>query len=212
MTRHAKMLLGGVALAAIGLGTAGAIARHGPPGGWGHHGKGHHGGMFGSEMGRMGMFCRGERAAEMTDHMLVRIEHKAKLTDAQKPALEELKTAARNAATKIQAACPATPAATAEPSKDATPPARPSPIERLANAEAMTAATLDAIKTVRPAAEKLYAQLSDEQKAALNERPHGKWGRGSWHRDGRHGGSDRGEGRGPDRGAGSEGGDPDTLP
>ncbi len=74
---------------------------------------------------------------------------------------------------------------------------------------AMTAATLDAIKTVRPAAEKLYAQLSEEQKTAINERPHRKWGRG-WNRDGRgpdRGGPDRGDGRGPDRDRGSDDGD-----
>lgn len=203
MTRNTKLLIGGIALAAIGLGAAGAIARHGDHGGWGRHG-GHHGGMD-------RMLCGDSRAAEMADHMLVRLEHRAKLTDAQKPAFEELKTAARSAAQKVQAACPAKPAAAA----DGTRPPRPSPIERLANAEAMTAAKLEAIKAVRPAAEKLYAQLSDEQKTAINARPERKWGRGKWwNRDGRHGGpdrggADRGEGRGPDRG--SDDGEP-ALP
>ena len=46
-------------------------------------------------------------------------------------------------------------------------------------------ASLDAIKTVRPAAEKFYASLSDEQKSALVE-----------HRD--HGWRDRGDDAGPD--------------
>lgn len=207
MTRHTKILLGGVALAAIGLGAAGAIARHGPHGsGWGHHG-----GMFDSGMGRMGMLCQDGRAAEMADHMLVHIEHKVKPTEAQKTAFEELKTAARSAVTKAQAGCPIK--AAAEPAKDGTPPPRPSPVERLANAEAMTAATLEAIKIVRPAAEKFYTALSGEQKAAINERPSGKWGRGGWHRGGGHGGPDRGDAPGEtDRGPGSDDGDADTLP
>ena len=46
-------------------------------------------------------------------------------------------------------------------------------------------ASLDAIKTVRPAAEKFYASLSDEQKVALTE-----------HRG--HGWRDRGDDAGPD--------------
>jgi hypothetical protein len=207
------MLLGSVALAALSLGAAGAIARHGSDG-WGQHRGGHQGGFFGGGMGRMGMLCREGRAAEMADHMLVRIEHKVKPTEAQKAVFEELKTAARSAVTKAQAGCPVK--AAVEPAKEGTPPPRPSPIERLANAEAMTAATLEAIKTVRPAAEKFYAALSDEQKAAINERRGGKWGRGGWHRGDRHG-PDRGKApgasdRGHDRGPGSDDGDPDTLP
>ena len=212
MTRHTKLLLGGVALAALGLGAAGAIARHGDQG-WGRHGFGHHGGMFGGPgMGHSGLLCRDGRAGEMADHMLVSIEHKVKPTEAQKAAFDDLKTAARSAVAKAQTGCPVK--ATVEPAKDgtATRPPRPSPVERLANAEAMTAATLDAIKMVRPAAEKFYAALSEEQKAALNERPDHKGGRGWWHRDGHRGGPDRGEGRGPDRGSGSDDGDPGTLP
>lgn len=223
MTRNSKLLIGGIALAVAGLGAAGAIARHGPHG-WGHGGWGHHGGSRGGPMGMgmfggpMGMMCRDGQAAEKTDHMLVHIEHRAKPTEAQKAAFEEFKSAARSAATKVQAGCPAT--AALEPPKDGTPPPRPSPIERLANAETMTAATLDAIKTVRPAAEKFYAALSAEQKAAIDEQPGGEkrgwgWGRhrgpGSGPGDG--GPDDRGpggpEGRGPDRGPGP--GDTDTT-
>jgi hypothetical protein len=200
MTRHAKLLLGGTAVALIGLGAAGAVARQGH-GGWG---GGHHGGFMGHGFGGPGMMrmCRGEnRAEEMADHMIVRIEHRAKLTEAQKPAFDELKGALRSAAAKVQAACPAKP----QPAQDGSRPPRPSPIERLANAEAMTAATLDAIKTVRPAAEKLYAALSDEQKASLTpDRRRGWW---------RHRGGDdeRGRDRGPNRGPGRDDGD-ESLP
>lgn len=194
MTRKTKLLLGGVALTAIGLGAAGAMARHGHHG-WGHHG-GMHGGMFGPGFGHIGRVCRDGRTAEMADHIAVRIEHRAKPTEAQRAAFDDLKTAMKSAAGKLQAGCPAQ--AVAEPGKDDVPPARPSPVERLANAEAMTAATLEAIKTVRPAAEKFYAQLTDEQKASLTPERKG-WG---WwrHRDrGPDGGHDRGPGRGPDR-------------
>ncbi|MGQ0674445.1 MAG: Spy/CpxP family protein refolding chaperone [Hyphomicrobium sp.] len=197
MTRHAKLLLGGVAVAALGLGAAGAIARHG------HHGHGFggmHGGMFGPGMGSMGKFCRDGRTAEMADLMLVRLEYRVKPTDAQKAGFEELKSATRAAAGKLAAGCPARPA---EPAQTDGPRPRPSPVERLANAEAMTAATLDAIKTVRPAAEKFYATLSEAQKTALNERPH-RWGRGK-------GKSDRGE-RGAYRDQDREPGGPEGEP
>jgi hypothetical protein len=100
----------------------------------------------------------------MVDHILVHIDHKVKPTDAQKAVFDELKTATRVAAEKMKTACP--PVASTEAPK--------SPIERLDRAQARLEASLDAIKTVRPAAEKFYASLSDEQKAALLEhRGHG---------------------------------------
>jgi hypothetical protein len=202
MTPRSKYLLAGVALAVIGLGAAGAIARHGHHG-WGHHGRDPHGwGRHGGHMGMLGFvggpgnrFCRGD-GAEMADHMLVHLEHKVKPTEAQKAGFEELKTSIRSAAARMQAACPAK--AAAEPPKDGTPPAMPNPIERLERAQAMTEATLEAIKTVRPAAEKFYASLSDQQKTSLSERERGgkRWGHG-WrhHRDRDDDDGDRGEER-----------------
>jgi hypothetical protein len=127
----------------------------------------------------------------MADHLLVRIEHKVKPTEAQKPAFEELKTAIKAAAGKVQQACPAQSAQTAPGDQSAAP---ANPLERLANAETMTAATLEAIKTVRPAAEKFYATLDDGQKKKLSER-WGKW---------RHGGWGRYRGHGPDGGPGDD--------
>ncbi|MEQ1695139.1 MAG: Spy/CpxP family protein refolding chaperone [Hyphomicrobiaceae bacterium] len=177
MTRNKKILIGGIALAAI---AAGALAASAARGGFGHHG-GRMGGMGG---GMMGAVCRGD-AAEMADHMLVRIEHKVKPTDAQKPAFDELKTAAKAAAAKAKAGCPAAPVQAA----DGTRPAPKPPTERLAAMEAALAAQLDAVRTVRPAAEKFYASLTQEQKQAFAERERG--GVRGMHR----GGGD-GEGRG----------------
>src|SRR5262245_2050575 len=182
MTRNRRLVLAGVATAAIGLAAAGAYAAH-RDGGWKGHGWGHRGGHMGF-MGLggigapMGRICRGD-PSEMTDHMLVRIEHKVKPTDAQKGAFEDLKTAARSAADRIKAACPADVA-------DQDPP-RPtlSPIDRLSRTQTQLEASLEAVKTVRPAAEKFYVALSDEQKAKLNERRgwRGKGERGEHRRD-----------------------------
>ena len=185
MTRNRKFLLGGLALGVIAAGAVAASAHRGE-GGFGRHG--HHGGMD-----RMGGLCQGN-LAEMADHMLVGIEHKVKPTDAQKPAFEELKAAARTAAAKAKAGCPAKTGQSADGAK----PAPKAPTERLALMEAGLAAQLEAIRTVRPAAEKFYATLSDEQKKAFAERgrEHGGWG----HRGG-EGGEKRGWGH---RGRGDE--------
>ena len=181
MTRNRKFIVAGVALAATGLAAAGAFAHRGGP--WGHHGWDHHGGLMGPMAfgGPTGGFCRGD-GAEMADHFLVHIEHKVKLTDAQKAPFEELKTATRAAAEKMKAGCPQV--ASADAPKDGPKPAQ-SPIEQLDRAQARLAASLDAIKTVRPAAEKFYTSLSEEQKSALVE-----------HRG--HGWRDRGDDAGPD--------------
>jgi LTXXQ motif family protein len=173
MTRNRTYILAGVAAAAVGLAAAGAIAARGD---WQHFGRqgggGHRGGMM-MGMGGFGLgigsplhrLCRGD-AGEMTDHMLVRIEHKIKPTDAQKPAFDDLKTAMRTAAEKIEASCPAKP----DPAKAAEGEKRPrlTPVERLAQTQAGLEASLEAVKTVRPAAEKFYASLSDDQKAKFN--------------------------------------------
>jgi hypothetical protein len=75
---------------------------------------------------------------------------------------------------KMKAGCPRV---GAEATKNPKSPL--SPIARLDRAQARLEASLDAIKTVRPAAEKFYAILSDEQKAALLEhRGHGWRDRG----------------------------------
>jgi hypothetical protein len=174
MTRNRRFIVVGLAVAAVGLLTAGAFAERGGP--WEHHGWHGHGG---DRMAFGGRFCRGD-SAEMADHILVHIDHKVKPTDAQKAAFEDLKTALRAAAEKMKAGCPQGAGAEARTTKSPL-----SPIERLDRAQARLEASLDAIKTVRPAAEKFYAGLSDEQKAAFLE-----------HRG--HGWRDRGDDSGPD--------------
>lgn len=171
MTRKGKFILAGVTAATFGLAAAGAIAARGD---WQHFGR--HGHRAGAMMGMGGFglgigsplqrLCRGD-AGEMADHMLVRIEHKIKPTDAQKGAFEDFKTATRAAAQKIEAACPTKTADAAKP-EDGTPRSRLTPVERLAQTEAGLEASLDAVKTMRPAAEKFYASLSDDQKAKFN--------------------------------------------
>ncbi len=211
MTRNKKLLAGGLALALI---SAGGLAASAHRGGMGHGPGGH--GMMGGPM--MGAVCSG-RGAEMADHMLVGLQYKVNPTDAQKPAFEELKAAAKTAAAKAQAGCPAKPAATA----DGTPPPRKAPTERLALMETALAAQLDAIRTVRPAAEKFYATLSDDQKKTVTEM--GPGGKGGWNRDGgrdgerggerghhgwgHHMGGDRGGDRGGDAGPGAAPANPD---
>lgn len=188
MTRNKKIVFGSIALAAI---AAGGLAASAARGGFGHHGGGKMGGMG----GMMGAVCKGD-ASEMADHMLIRLEYKVKPTDAQKPAFEDLKAAAKAAAAKAKAGCPAKPVQAADGSR----PAPKSPTERLASMEVALAAQLDAVRTVRPAAEKFYASLSDEQKNAFAEREHGK--RGWGHRGGGDG-DERGgrhHGRGGERG------------
>jgi LTXXQ motif family protein len=156
MTRNRKFIVAGLSLAAISIAAAGAFAERGRE----DHGWRHHGGEL---MAFGGGFCRGD-SAEMADHILVHIDHKVKPTDAQKAVFEELKTATRVAAEKMKAGCPQV-AGTEAPK---------SPIERLDRAQARLETSLDAIKTVRPAVEKFYASLSDEQKSALLEhRGHG---------------------------------------
>lgn len=189
MTRNKKILIGGIALAAI---AAGGIAASAARGGFGHHG-GRMGGMGG---GMMGAVCKGN-AAEMADHMLIRLEYKVKPTDAQKPAFEELKAAAKAAAAKAAAGCPPAPVQAADGSRPAPKP----PTERLAAMEKALSAQLDAVRTVRPAAEKFYASLSDEQKKAFAERERGMGGmhRGDGEGHGMRGHHGHGGGRG-DRG------------
>lgn len=197
MTRNKKILIGALVLATV---SAAAVAATAARGQWGHHGGRHMG------MGMMGAACRGN-PAEMADLMLVRLEYKVKPTDAQKSAFDSLKSAARTAAAKLQAGCPVRPERTAE----GTPPPRKAPTERLAMMETSLAAQLNAIRTVRPAADAFYATLSDMQKAAFTM---GEGRRGGWrHRDGEHG-EYGGRGERGERGEGGMGrrGDRETAP
>lgn len=88
-----------------------------------------------------------------------RIAELIKPTDAQRPKFEEFKAASIKAAEAMRDTCQAVVADTI-----------------VARAEAMEKrmeTMLQAIRTVRPTLEALYATLSDEQKARLDALPHG---------------------------------------
>ncbi|MCC7253930.1 Spy/CpxP family protein refolding chaperone [Hyphomicrobium sp.] len=191
MTRKGKFILGGLAAATVGLVAAGAMAERGHY--WEGH-KGHKGRHFGHGWGGGGVMglsfggpnyriCRGD-VGEKTDLMLVRLEHRVKPTDAQKEAFDEFKTAARAAAEKLREACPQRPERTDDGER-----AKRTTIDRLAQTQTGLETSLEALKTFRPAAEKFYAALSDEQKAKLDRRGRGK---GHWNRDRDRGPRDKG--------------------
>ena len=155
-------------------------------------------------LGLVGPLCRGN-AAEKADLMMVRLQYKINPTEAQTPAFDELKTAVKSAAEKVAATCPQKPDRTAAGGDDKSEkPGRKPITERLADTEARLTAMLEGVKTIRPAAEKLYASLDDAQKAAVSDMGRGKggkWGRHHkrWDRDGGRGpdGERGGPGRGP---------------
>lgn len=186
MTPKKKFILAGVAAAAVGLTAAGAFADRG------HHWKGpHKGHHFGHKAGGMGfldrafsghrMFCR-SNSAEFADIMLVKLEHRLKITDDQKADFDTFKDATRTAVAKLSEDCPERrrrgdrrdEAKTDEAKKKE----RPTPVERLAKRQERLESSLEALKAYRPAAEAFYATLTDDQKKTLTERRgkrHGWW-------------------------------------
>jgi hypothetical protein len=84
------------------------------------------------------------------------IEKKVGLNDEQKQLLGDVKTASQKAAAVFKASCPS------ENAFPLTPPGR------LGAMTARLDATLEVVQTVRPALEKFYASLSDEQKERFN--------------------------------------------
>ncbi len=195
MTLNGKYILAGITAAAVGLVAAGAMAERGHY--WEGHKKGRHVGGY-ERSGLLGLgfggpnprVCFGE-STEFTDIMLVKLEHRVKPTDDQKGVFEEFKTATRAASEKLREGCPKKPEAT----EGAAEQPKRTPIDRLAFTQERIEKSLEALKTYRPAAEKFYASLSDEQKASLSERRgKGKWG-GRWKRD--RGGDQQGEPGGP---------------
>ncbi|HEY5279845.1 MAG TPA: Spy/CpxP family protein refolding chaperone, partial [Pseudolabrys sp.] len=85
------------------------------------------------------------------------IEKKVGLKDDQKQLLADMSSAAKKAADVFKAACPA---------KNAFPLTPPG---RLASMTARLQATAEAVDTVKPALDKFYNSLSDEQKERFNE-------------------------------------------
>jgi hypothetical protein len=125
----------------------------------------------GMMMGRGMMAWRGpglcqRGVEEMAAWRVERIERIVKPTEAQKPALDELRAALKTAADKAAENCP-----TEFP---ATVPSRLDWMEK--RMEAMLAA----LKTVRPAFDKFYESLSTEQKARLDSAAPRRWGWRGW--------------------------------
>ena len=88
---------------------------------------------------------------------IAEIEKKVGLNDEQKQLLADMRRDARTAAGAFKASCPA------ENAFPMTPPGR------LAAMTARLQSTLDAVDTVKPALDKFYNSLSDEQKERFNE-------------------------------------------
>ena len=95
-----------------------------------------------------------DKAAELTDWPIERITEIVQPTDAQRPLLDELKAASAKSIEMLQSACP----------KDL-----PSiPTGRLMAMETRLQVMLAAVQTVRPALDRFYQSLNDEQKARFN--------------------------------------------
>jgi hypothetical protein len=93
-------------------------------------------------------------AAQLTDWPIERISEIVQPTAVQRPALDELRAASTKAIDMLKAGCP----------KDL-----PSiPTGRLAAMDSRLQVMLAAVQTVRPALERFYQSLSDEQKARFN--------------------------------------------
>jgi LTXXQ motif family protein/Pentapeptide repeats (8 copies) len=94
------------------------------------------------------------RAESFTQLPVQRVEQAVKPTQQQQDALEKLKSASTEAATQLQASCPAQSPQT--------------PIDRFDAVGKRLNAMAGAIKTVRPALADFYSSLTDEQKARFN--------------------------------------------
>lgn len=117
--------------------------------------------MLGSGMrGGFGGMCD-PRAAGLAEWRADQIERAVKLTEAQRSALDDLRAASAKAIEAMAAACP-----TEFPLSSSA---------RMEFMEKRMAAMLQAIKTVRPAFDALYASLSDEQKARLDATGPRRW-------------------------------------
>ena len=122
--------------------------------------------MGGSGMGAM---CD-PRGAGLAEWRMERIERLISPTEAQRAALDDLRTASAKAAEIVAAACP-----------------REFPASATARLELMEKrldAMQRAIKTVRPAFDAFYATLNEEQKARINTSGPRHWGWRGWMRGG----------------------------
>ena len=145
-------------------GIYGPYAYYGPYGVPGRSGRGVSYRRYGVSSGRYAATTNGPgrraaevcstQAPELTDWPIERISEVVEPTDAQRPALEELRAASAKAIDMLKSGCP----------KDL-----PSiPTGRLAAMESRLQVMLAAVQTVRPALERFYQSLNDEQKARFN--------------------------------------------
>jgi ABC-type transporter MlaC component len=137
-------------------GYGGTYAAVGPPEGYGGRRSARaHDGTGSSAGGRSvgADLCSGQTAG-LTDWPIERIAQTVEPNDAQRAALEALKDATAKALDILKAACP-----TALPS---------TPTGRIEAMRQRLEAMLQAVRTVRPALEKFYQSLNDEQKARFS--------------------------------------------
>lgn len=128
-------------------------------------------GMMGWGGGRSGMGAMCDpRGAGLAEWRMERIDRLINPTDAQRAALNDLRTASSKAAEIVAAACPRELPANAS--------------ARLELMEKRLDAMQQAIKTVRPAFDAFYATLNDEQKARINTGGPRHWGWRGWSRGG----------------------------
>jgi LTXXQ motif family protein len=95
-----------------------------------------------------------DRAADLTDWPIERISEIVQPTDAQRPALEDFRAASARSIDILKAGCP----------KDLP----STPVGRLAAMDGRLQVMLQAVETVRPALDRFYQSLSNEQKARFN--------------------------------------------
>ncbi len=101
-------------------------------------------------------YC-GDAGARNIDRFSTLVERQIKVTDAQKPGLETLRTAFHTALAQLQPLCE-------KPHSG-----RWSPLERLTVAESNMNAMITAIHTVRGPLESFYNELDEKQKKILDE-------------------------------------------
>jgi hypothetical protein len=95
-----------------------------------------------------------DNAADLTNWPIARISEIVQPTDAQRPTLEDFRAASARSVDILKAGCP----------KDLP----STPVGRLAAMDSRLQVMLQAVETVRPALDRFYQSLDDEQKARFN--------------------------------------------
>lgn len=129
--------------------------------------------MHQQQMGGPGSFLRlacAPQASTRLENMLGRLGERLNLSSDQQTQLDDLKTAALTAQTKLSDDC-AQPGAAADTNL----------VDRMKQRQQNMQAYLDAMDSVMPKLESFYASLSDSQKAQLDQPMRNRFGeRGKW--------------------------------